>query len=86
MGQLTQNALAVRALRHVLDIGGFHRVAQLLLEIEAALVVRVVVAIVVDGADIDEADLERLGLGEGPTAEQRQGRSRPADLENITPG
>jgi hypothetical protein len=83
LGQFAQHALAVRAFRHVLDISGLDGVSELLLEIEPALVVPVVPAIVVDGADIHEPDLEGPVLGQGSAAEQRQGRRGTAQGKDV---
>ena len=85
LGQFAQDALGVRAFRHVLDKHRFNAVAELLLDIDTALIMRVVVAVVVDRADIDEADLDLVELSESLGAKERErSGSGTADLDECT--
>ncbi len=82
LGQLTEHALAVRALGDIGHHRGFHLVlADRLEHLLAAAIVPVVPAIVVGRADQHEADLE-LFLRKGARSQQRQRRCGAADLDH----
>ncbi len=69
LGHVADNPLGIGTLRHVLDEAGLHLVAQLLFHVLATLLMLVGPAMVADRADIDEADLQRIGGRSGGRGE-----------------
>src|SRR3546814_6607646 len=59
--ELADDAVGIRPLVHALHVGCFHLVAEMRLDRAAGHVVAVRPAEVADGADIDVADLQRVG-------------------------
>jgi len=75
-GQVADHAFGIGALGHLLDDGGLDLVAELGFHFLAAQVVRIRPARVTGRPDVDEGDLQRLGLGGGRGDRSRLGRRR----------
>ena len=81
--QSLDGALGVRALRHALNVHGLDHVTEFPLEREAALVMGVGPAMIADGSDIDETDLQLVGSGCGARGEGHRQRDRDHSNELL---
>src|SRR3546814_13996116 len=74
--ELADDAVGIRPLVHALHVGCFHLVAEMRLDRAAGHVVAVRPAEVADGADIDVADLQRVGG-------QRRSEEHTSELQSL---